>query len=130
MITLINSPSLTFPMGLNPWGSESIGDYEKLFTEFGIGRMPKLAIDNHYFRRGIIFGHRDFDKFWKDFKTKKMVSVLTGIMPSGPMHFGHKMVVDQCAFYQSLGIKTRVLVADIEARTTRNIDDAKVVDYG
>ena len=104
-------------MELNPWGSETIKDYDKLTKEFGIQKMPDFGIDNLYFRRGIIFGHRDFDKFWH----AKNRSVLTGIMPSGPMHLGHKMVVDQCVFYQSLGIKTRVLVADIEARTTRGI---------
>ncbi len=108
-------------MKLNPWGSDTIKDYDKLTKEFGMQKLPKLGLDNHYFRRGIIFGHRDFDKFWKDHKAKKPVSVLTGIMPSGPMHFGHKMVVDQCAFYQNQGIKTRVLIADIEARATRGI---------
>jgi len=108
-------------MELNPWGSETIKDYDKLTKEFGIERMPQIGVDNHYFRRGIIFGHREFDKFWADYKAGKKVSILTGIMPSGPMHLGHKMVVDQCAFYQGLGIKTHVLIADIEARTTRGI---------
>ena len=116
-------------MQLNPWGSDQIKDYDKLTQEFGMQKMPKMGIDSHYFRRGLVFGHRDFDKFWKDVKDKNPVSILTGIMPSGPMHLGHKMVVDQCVFYQNLGIKTRVLVADVEARVTRGIQKPDAEKY-
>ncbi len=107
-------------MQIDPWDS-SIIDYEKLFQEFGIKPMfeDEELSKNHLFRRGIIFGHRDFDLWWKDFKEGKEVSILTGMMPSGPFHLGHKMVVDQLVFYQGLGVPISLLIADVEARTVR-----------
>src|SRR3989338_6081319 len=50
--------------------------------------------------------------------------MMTGLMPSGKFHFGHKMVADQIIFYQSLGAKIYLTVADIEAYNSR-IPDMK-----
>jgi len=112
-------PAIGERMNINPWETTEIKDYARLIEEFGISPMEPMQDldDNRYFRRGIIFGHRNFPEFWK----AKKRSILTGIMPSGPMHLGHKMVVDQCVYYQNKGIMTRVLVADIEAITTRGV---------
>ncbi len=113
---------------LDPWSSQII-DYEKLFKGFGIETMKirdeKLK-ENKLFTRGIIFGHRDFYKWWNDFRNGKRVSILTGMMPSGPFHLGHKMVIDQLVWYQNLGISITFAIADIEARTVRKIDADKV----
>ncbi len=106
---------------MDPWSTRTI-DYEKLFTDFGIDRIGKLdeiLSGNPLFRRGIIFGHRDFYQWWNDFRNGKKVSILTGMMPSGPFHLGHKMVVDQLVFYQNLGIPITLAIADVEARTVR-----------
>ena len=46
--------------------------------------------------------------------------MMTGLMPSGRFHFGHKMVADQIIFYQKLGAKIYLTVADIEAYNSRN----------
>jgi tryptophanyl-tRNA synthetase len=110
-------------MQLNPWETIDIKDYDELFEKFGLERIkliPELK-KNVLFRRGIVFAHRDLDKFMAALAKKEKTSILTGLMPSGPMHLGHKMVVDQCVFWQDLGVKTRVLVADIEARLTRGL---------
>ncbi len=40
-------------------------------------------------------------------------------MPSGRMHLGHKMVIDEVLYYQSLGADIFIAVADIEAYATR-----------
>jgi tryptophanyl-tRNA synthetase len=110
-------------MRLDPWGSANIADYEDLIKEFGMQRMPRQPEldENPYYRRNIVFGHRDFDKWLADFKARKPVSILTGLMPSGPMHLGHKMVVDQVRFWQDKGVRCRVLIADIEAQNTRRL---------
>ncbi len=118
-------------MELNPWATVDIQDYDELFEKFGLEKIkliPELE-KNVLFRRGIVMAHRDLDKFLGAVAKGKPASILTGIMPSGPMHLGHKMVVDQCVFWQDSGVKTRVLIADIEARLTRNVmpPDAKRV---
>ena len=40
-------------------------------------------------------------------------------MPSGKMHLGHKIVIDQVIYYQSIGADITIAVADIEAFATR-----------
>ena len=108
-------------MQINPWETTTV-DYDKVFREFGIKEFSKLDPELEafpLFRRGLIFGHRDFDKWWSDYKQGKTVSILTGMMPSGPFHLGHKIVVDQLVFYQNLGIPITLTIADVEARTVR-----------
>jgi tryptophanyl-tRNA synthetase len=41
-------------------------------------------------------------------------------MPSGKMHLGHKMVIDEVIFYQSIGADVHIAVADIEAFAIRS----------
>jgi tryptophanyl-tRNA synthetase len=54
-------------------------------------------------------------------KYKKPWTILTGLAPSGKMHIGHKMVIDQVIYYQSLGAEISLAVADIEALGVRGI---------
>jgi tryptophanyl-tRNA synthetase len=112
-------------MHINPWDSSTYADYGRLREQFGI-----QAVDpNHYeglpnppafFRRGIVFGHRSFGRVKRAIKASEPWALLTGLMPSGKMHLGHKMVIDQIIYYQSIGADIFIAVADIEAFATRN----------
>lgn len=111
-------------MKINPWGSTTYQDYKRLRDEFGIeefteSMIKKLPNPNKLIRRGIIFGHRDFKIITNAIKEKKAWSILTGLMPSGKMHLGHKMIIDEVTYYQSLGAEISIAVADIEAFATR-----------
>ncbi|MBW3005121.1 tryptophan--tRNA ligase, partial [Candidatus Woesearchaeota archaeon] len=47
---------------------------------------------------------------------------LTGIMPTGDkIHFGNKMVVENLKYFQEHGAETYILVADLEAASTRGV---------
>jgi len=52
---------------------------------------------------------------------------MTGLMPSGRFHFGHKMVADQIIWYQKMGADTFICAADLEATVVRDIalEDAR-----
>jgi len=110
-------------MKLDPWGSTIIKDYGKLFDEFGISRfkplLSKVPDPSHLMERGILFGHRDFNTVLKAIKEKKSYAMMTGLMPSGKFHFGHKMVFDQIDWYQNHNAEIFLAVADIEAYTVR-----------
>lgn len=109
---------------LDPWGSGKIGDYENLFREFGIESFEKFRkklSENRYIRRGIVFGHRDFSGIMNCIENKKPFVMMTGLMPSGRFHFGHKMVADQIVFYQKLGAEIFLCSADLEAYLVRGI---------
>ncbi len=114
---------------VTPWEVKGTIDYERLMKEFGLKPMPQLpaSFTSHVlFRRGIIYGHRDFDKILHAIKTKKPFVMITGLMPSGKFHFGHKMVADQMILYQKLGARVYICVADLEAYNTRNQDTAQL----
>ncbi len=108
---------------VNPWEVKGKIDYDKLIQEFGLKplhHLPEVFNKLSLFRRGIIFAHRDFAQIVDCVEQKKPFVMMTGLMPSGKFHFGHKMVAEQIVFYQSLGAKVYLTVADIEAYNSRN----------
>lgn len=111
---------------IDPWSSTTYRDYAHLRDEFGIEEfsediIKKLPNPDKLFRRGVVFGHRDFNVIIDAITQGKPWVVLTGLMPSGRMHLGHKMVIDQVIYYQSLGADIVIAVADIEAFATRGL---------
>jgi len=119
-------------MRIDPWSSAQYENYSRLrekfgIKEFGINEWGSLPNVPHLFRRGIVFGHRDFNRIKSAIEEKRPWALLTGLMPSGRMHLGHKMVIDQIIYYQSVGADIFIAVADIEAYATRgySLEEAK-----
>lgn len=110
---------------IDPWGS-AIVDYEKLTQQFGIKPFEefKKEIENPHFliKRGVIFGHRDYGRIVKAMREENDFAVVSGMMPSGKMHIGHKMIVDQLIWYQKKGADIYIPIADMEAYAARGID--------
>ena len=91
------------PAKVTPWEVKGKIDYDKLIKEFGLQplkHLPKKFNDSILFRRGVVFAHRDFKRIAEAIENKKPFVMMTGLMPSGKMHFGHKIVADQIIFYQ------------------------------
>ena len=110
---------------VTPWEVRGDIDYSKLIKDFGLspmGKLPKAFKDNVLFRRGLIYAHRDFNRVLDAIKNKKPFVMMTGLMPSGMFHFGHKMVAEKMIFYQKLGAKIYITVADVEAYNSRSVD--------
>ena len=119
---------------LDPWGSEVIREYDKLFKFFGIKPFKEVLKDLSRFvephmlmRRGIVFGHRDFEEVIKALENREKFAILTGLMPSGRMHLGHKMVIDQVIFYQNLGAEIFIAIADAEAYAVRKLERNELI---
>jgi tryptophanyl-tRNA synthetase len=111
-------------MKIDPWSSTTYQDYARLRDEFGIEEFSEdlwrdLPHPHRLLRRGVVFGHRGFGVIHDAILQKKPWAILTGLMPSGRMHLGHKMVIDEVIYYQSLGADIFIAVADIEAFATR-----------
>lgn len=110
---------------IDPWKSEEIKDYEALSKKFGIDSFEKFKgyfPENRYVRRGIIFGQRDFARIFQAIQEKKPWVMMTGLMPSGKFHLGHKMVAEQIIWYQSLGAEIYLCCADLESYLMRGIE--------
>jgi tryptophanyl-tRNA synthetase len=107
-------------MSLDPWGTSLVDDYDRLCKEFGIEKIDDLLMDetlkkNRFFRRGIIFGHRDFGIIMKAIKEKRPWAVMSGIKPSGPFHLGTFTTASEIVEFQKMGGKAYYAIADIES---------------
>ncbi len=109
---------------INPWSSKQYFDYEKLKKEFGIENMDNY-FDHYLFKRHLIFGQRSLDYIKYAVDNKLKFNAVTGLMPSGHMHLGNKITIDQMIYFQSLGADLFISVADLESYATRNISFEK-----
>ena len=122
---------------VTPWEVSGDINYEKLIKEFGIKKLkglPEVFEKNVLFRRNVIFAHRDFDKVLDCIKHKKKFVLMTGLMPSGKFHLGHMILAQQFVFYQKLGAKLYIAVADLEAynareRNFKEMRDVAIKEY-
>lgn len=108
---------------VTPWEVSGDIDYERLMKEFGISalkELPEIFNKEIFFRRKIVFAHRDIQKILEAVKNKHKFVMMTGLMPTGKFHIGHMLLAQQMIFYQKLGAKIYIAVADIEAYNTRS----------
>ena len=112
-------------VALDPWGSSTIADYRKLFEEFGIEAFEEVlegVPDPHYLmRRGVIFGHRDYRRVTEAMQEGDDFAALSGFMPTGDPHIGHKLVFDELIWHQQQGGDAYGLIADLEAHSARGL---------
>ncbi|MFO7710871.1 MAG: tryptophan--tRNA ligase [Candidatus Woesearchaeota archaeon] len=106
---------------VTPWEVTGKIDYEKIIKDFGVSPIEELPeqFNDLLFRRKKIFAHRDFDRVLSAIREKKPFIMMTGLMPSGKFHIGHMILAKQMLFYQKLGAKVYITVADIEAYNAR-----------
>ena len=106
---------------IDPWSSEQSTDYARIRDQFGLESIDISQVPNPSMlhRRGIIFAHRDLDVVTGCMERSDPFGVLTGLMPSGRMHLGHSMVIEQVRWFQEQGADITVTVADLEALATR-----------
>ena len=109
---------------IDPWASTSV-DYDKLINQFGIEKISDILDEikdpQRLMKRGVVFGHREFREINNLINKKEDFAVVTGMMPSGQMHIGHKMVVDQLIWYQQKGAMLSLPIADLESYAARDM---------
>ena len=109
---------------IDPWGSGLFEDYGKIIKDFGLEIFDSKLFPepNRLMRRNVVFAGRDLKAISDAIKNKKKYYVLSGIMPSNEkIHFGTKMVVENIRYFQEHGAETYILVADLEAASTRSV---------
>ncbi|MFB0543608.1 MAG: tryptophan--tRNA ligase, partial [Candidatus Bathyarchaeia archaeon] len=118
---------------LDPFGETVVEDYERLFEEFGIQPfaplLPEIPDPMDSMRRGVIFGHRDFDRVLDVMKRGEEFAVMSGIKPSGEFHLGTLMTAREVIYFQQQGAEAFYCVADVEAYEDNNIPFQRSVEY-
>ncbi|WP_227374959.1 tryptophan--tRNA ligase [Haladaptatus halobius] len=120
-------------VALDPWGSATISDYRKLFEEFGIEEfddvLPDVPNPHYLMRRGVIFGHRDYRRVAEAMQAGEPFAALSGFMPTGDPHIGHKLVFDELIWHQRQGGDTYGLIADLEAHSARGLSWEEIDEH-
>ncbi len=111
-------------VSVDPWGKILVEDYSKLIKNFGIKEfdIEKVREPNIQMKRGLIFGEQDLDNINDAIKRGKKFYCLTGIMPSSEkIHLGTETVIQMVKYFQEMGAKTFVLIADVESQAIRGV---------
>ncbi len=120
-------------VALDPWGSSTVSDYRKLFEQFGIEQFEEVldeVPDPHYLmRRGVIFGHREYRQIASAMVNDEPFAALSGFMPTGDPHIGHKLVFDEIIWHQKQGGEAYGLIADLEAHSARGLSWAEIDEH-
>ncbi len=109
------------PNELDPWSSDLIQDYRRLVEQFGLSEVTERHLeifgDAPFFRRRIIFAHRDLDVIAEAIRSGKEYAVLTGIKPTGEYHLGTFQTVKEFVYFQRKSESALAVfaIADIEA---------------
>src|SRR3989338_8786141 len=101
-------------------------DYEKTAKEFGIdsmhGFLKKLPDAPAMYRRGLVFGQRDFQQIYDATKNRRKFAVLTGVNPSGSLHLGNKLFIDQALYFQKCGADVIIPISNDETYVFRKAE--------
>lgn len=103
---------------------ELMEDNEKLVKTFGASYTSKLKNipDFYTFEKGLIYSHRDFDKFFDALKKGEKCAIVSGFNASGTIHIGHKPVFDTCLYFQrKFGVHVYIPISDDESYVTGKV---------
>lgn len=118
---------------LDPFGMTVVEDYERLYEEFGIQPLkpllPEIPNPSAAMRRGIIFGHRDFERVLQAMKNHEEFAVMSGIKPTGEFHLGTLQTAREVIYFQKQGATAFYCIADIEAYEDNRIPFEKSQQY-
>ncbi len=104
---------------LDPFGTTTVEDYERLLEEFGIQPfkqlLPEIPDPSAAMRRGVIFGHRNFERVLHAMKNREEFAVMSGIKPTGAFHLGTLQTAREVIYFQQHGGTAFYCIADVEA---------------
>ena len=107
-------------------------DYTSIMKEFGIegidNYLKKMSNLSAMYRRGLVFGHRDFAQIFDAIQHKKPFAVLTGSNPSGSLHFGNLLYLRQALFFQEHGADVYIPISNDETHVFRKADLDKATE--
>ncbi|NPD89426.1 MAG: tryptophan--tRNA ligase [Asgard group archaeon] len=79
-------------------------DYDRILEEFGISKidkvLPRIGKEHLFFRRNVVFAHRDFNKILDRTEQNKNFAIISGRGPSSDLHYGHFILFELIRFIQ------------------------------
>lgn len=108
-------------------------DYDKITNQFGCTKFEQPLVDrlqqltgvpaHYFFRRNIVFAHRDFGLLLDEIANKRPFYLYTGRGPSSKtMHIGHSVPFLLCKYIQdTFGIRLVIQITDDEKFLWKNM---------
>lgn len=127
---------------VTPWevkGSDANGiDYSKVIDQFGCQPFTKELSEKYeletilFFRRGIVFAHRDFSYALEAAKNGKPIYLYTGRGPSSTsMHLGHAVPFLMCKYLQDkFNCQIVIQITDDEKYIWKDITLEESIEFG
>lgn len=99
---------------------------DKRIEEFGLEPLDRfvkyMPEPSKYMRRKITYAHRDFETVVKQIANKRPFAVVSGLNPSGPLHFGHKVIFDELLWLQKMGGEIYIPITNDETYVVNKSD--------
>src|SRR3989344_2061512 len=93
--------------------------YPDKVAEFGLKPIDRFVryhpSPSKYMQLGITFAHRDLEGVAQATASGKPWAVISGLNPSGPLHFGHKAVFDELLWLQQNGAEIFIPITNDES---------------
>lgn len=83
-------------------------------------------------KMGITFAHRDLESVVEAMATGQPWAVVSGLNPSGPLHFGHKQVFDELLWMQKQGADVFIPITNDESYVvgkTKSLAESRAIAY-
>lgn len=98
---------------------EKANYYPEKLDELGLKPIDRFVQyhpnPSRLMRLGITFGHRDLESVAEAMANNKPWAVVSGLNPSGPLHFGHKQVFDELLWLQQQGAEVFIPITNDES---------------
>jgi len=115
---------------------EKSGYYEDKIRELGLKPIDRFADyypdPNQLLESRVVFAQRDLESVAIAIEEQAPWAVISGLNPSGPLHFGHKLVFDELLWLQKQGADIYIPVTNDESYTvgkTKSLGESKDIAY-
>ena len=112
---------------IDPWGSAQSTDYDRIIDQFGLTSMEHVdLVSPSNFTVGASCSPIGCRSHFGGQRTGEAFGVLTGLMPSGQMHLGHRWWWSRSSGFNNKAAMYHA-VADLESQATRGVSSPRDV---
>lgn len=98
---------------------EELAYYPQKMADLGLKSMERFVAyhpnPSRLMKLGVTFAHRDLESVAEAMADNKPWAVISGLNPSGPLHFGHKQVFDELLWLQNQGAEIHIPITNDES---------------
>ncbi len=110
--------------------------YDTKMDEFGLSSIKRFLDycpnPSRLMKQGMTYGYKDLGNVAEAIANKKPWAVVSGLNPSGPLHFGHKAIFDELLWMQQNGAEGYIPITNDESYVvdkTQSLAESRRISY-